>query len=211
MERETIKKDKTVIGITGGVGSGKSRILEILKNDYGADIILADDTAKELMERGVSLGADIPYCIMRGTALAEGIGERLRRLAPMPECFIVLAKPPVSVSTKFVYGNLKADEIKSHPDIEGMERALQTGSLEGIAACMGNVLETVTIAAYPVVGEIKERMREDGAAAALMSGSGPTVFGIFEEKEAADRCRMKLRTDGLVKQAYTVRPFNKRV
>ncbi len=168
-------------------------------------------TRKELMERGVSLGADIPYCIMRGTALAEGIGERLRRLAPMPECFIVLAKPPVSVSTKFVYGNLKADEIKSHPDIEGMERALQTGSLEGIAACMGNVLETVTIAAYPVVGEIKERMREDGAAAALMSGSGPTVFGIFEEKEAADRCRMKLRTDGLVKQAYTVRPFNKRV
>ena len=161
-----------------------------------------------LMERGVSLGADIPYCIMRGTALAEGIGEKLTKLPPMPDCAILLAKPPISVSTRFVYGNLRADSLPWHPDIDGMTEALAEGSLSGITARLGNVLETVTIPAHPQIQKIKDVMSENGAEAALMSGSGPTVFGIFKDKETAGRAGRKLRSAGLAKQIYTVRPFN---
>ena len=161
-----------------------------------------------LMERGVSLGADIPYCIMRGTALAEGIGEKLTKLPPMPDCAILLAKPPISVSTRFVYGNLRADSLPWHPDIDGMTEALAEGSLSGITARLGNVLETVTIPAHPQIQKIKDVMSENGAEAALMSGSGPTVFGIFKDKETAGRAGRELRSAGLAKQIYTVRPFN---
>lgn len=163
---------------------------------------------KELMERGVTLGADIPYCIMRGTALAEGIGEKLSKLPPMPDCFILLGKPPVSVSTKFVYGNLKADSITCHPDIDGMIAALEEQNMEEMISHMGNVLETVTIPAYPIVARLKEVMMKEGARMALMSGSGPTVFGIYDKRETAERTGRRLRREGLAKQVHVVRPFN---
>ena len=163
---------------------------------------------KKLMERGVKLGADVPYCIMRGTALAEGIGERLTPLPSMPECVLLLAKPPVSVSTRFVYGNLKADSLPSHPDIYGILGGLERRDLAGIASCLGNVLETVTIPAYPMIQEIKDQMKAAGALAALMSGSGPTVFGIFTEREKAMGAERRIRDGGLARQIYVVRPFH---
>lgn len=163
---------------------------------------------KMLMERGVKLGADIPYCVMRGTALAEGIGERLMPLPSMPECSLLLAKPPVSVSTRFVYGSLKADSLPFHPDIDGIIEGLKEKDLEGIASRLGNVLETVTIPAYPQIQAIKDVMQERGALAALMSGSGPTVFGIYTEREAADAAGKELRDRSLARQIYTVRPFH---
>ena len=163
---------------------------------------------RQLMERGVKLGADIPYCIMRGTALAEGIGERLTPLPSMPECSLLLAKPPISVSTKFVYGSLKADSLPFHPDIGGLLKGLEDKDLTAISSCLGNVLETVTIPAYPQIQEIKNQMKEAGALAALMSGSGPTVFGICTEREKALSAGRKLRAGGLARQVYTVRPFH---
>ena len=160
---------------------------------------------KQLMERGVKIGADVPFCIMRGTALAEGIGEKLTTLPAMPHCSLVIAKPKVHVSTKFVYGNLKADEITEHPDIDGQVQALRDNDLEQIVAKMGNVLETVTIPAYPVIEKIKQTMIRHGAMGAMMSGSGPTVFGVFErEEQAKEVCRL-LKKEGSAKQIYLVR------
>ena len=162
-------------------------------------------TKKQLMERGVKIGADVPFCIMRGTALAEGIGEVLTPLPAMPHCSLVIAKPKIHVSTKFVYGNLKANELKEHPDIDGQVQALREGSLEQLVAKMGNVLETVTIPAYPVIDEIKKTMLKNDAMGAMMSGSGPTVFGIFEREERAQEVCRLLKKEGAAKQVYLVR------
>ncbi len=198
------KKLPVAAGMAGG-SSDAAAVLAGVNRLFGLHY-----SRKALMERGLKLGADVPYCLMRGTALAEGIGERLTRLSPMPDCYILLAKPPVSVSTKFVYGNLKADSLAFHPDIDGMAEALSEGSLPGIVSRMGNVLETVTVPAYPQIQKLKDRMLEDGAGNALMSGSGPTVFGIFKEKEMADRAGERIRRAGLARQVYTVRPYHNR-
>jgi len=165
-------------------------------------------TKRDLMERGVALGADVPYCLLRGTALAEGIGEELTVLPSMPECYILVAKPEIHVSTKFVYGNLQANELKEHPDIEGQIEALREQDLKKLAFKMGNVLETVTIPAYPVIGELKEQMLAGGALNAMMSGSGPTVFGLFDDYEKAKEAKRQLRHHKLAKQIYLTSAYN---
>lgn len=157
---------------------------------------------KDLMELGVQIGADVPYCVMGGTALAEGIGEKLTPLAPAPDCYVLVAKPDINVSTKYVYEHLDAQEIVKHPDIDGMVEAIAEESLQGILDRMENVLETVTVSAYPVIRTIKERMKELGAINSLMSGSGPTVFGIFVEKDMARRAYDKLEEEQLAKQIF---------
>lgn len=164
-------------------------------------------TKQELMERGVRLGADIPYCIMRGTALAEGIGEVLTELPPMPHCYFVLGKPAVSVSTKFVYTHLDREGIHHHPDIEGMIRAIREGSLTGVASQLENVLEQVTIQEHPVIEKIKTCLLEQGAEGTLMSGSGPTVFGIFTTWEKARNAASVLRQSRLARMVYVTEPF----
>lgn len=157
---------------------------------------------KELQAMGVKLGADIPYCIMGGTALAEGIGEKLTKLPDMPQAFVLVAKPEISVSTKYVYENLRLSELEQHPDIDGMVSAIGAGDLAGVAARMENVLESVTTKKYPVIGELKQFMEENGAVKALMSGSGPTVFGIFKTKEGAELAGKKLAEASLAKQIF---------
>lgn len=167
-------------------------------------------TEQDLMERGVGLGADVPYCVMRGTVLAEGIGEILTPLAPLPKCYILVAKPGISVSTKTVYEKLDAHEIEDHPDIDGLLAGLEAEDLQKVAASMGNVLERVTTDDYPVIEEIKIMMKNHGALNAMMSGSGPTVFGIYEEKHVAKVAMQKIRKIGLAKQCYVVNVHNKR-
>lgn len=157
---------------------------------------------EQLQALGVTLGADIPYCLLGGTALSEGIGEVLTKLPAPPPCVLVVAKPDIDVSTKFVYENLHADTLAYHPDIDGMEEAIRNGSLSGIAKRIGNVLETVTVRKYPVIDEIKEQMKKAGALNALMSGSGPTVFGLFTEKEPADAAAEQIRRRGLAEQVF---------
>ena len=160
------------------------------------------------MELGVQIGADVPYCVLRGTALAEGIGEKLTVLPPMPDCWILIGKPGISVSTKYVYTTLDLNTDTVHPDIDGMRKALEDGDLYGITDRMGNVLQDVTIPAYPEVETIKERMKAWGAVNAMMSGSGPTVFGVFDNEEKAQEACQKLRESGLCQQVFLTVPFN---
>lgn len=166
---------------------------------------------KKLMEYGVKLGADVPYCIMRGTALSEGIGEILTPLPSIPDCYILIAKPPISVSTKFVYEHFDTQENVVHPDIDGMVDAIYHKDLEGIIKRFGNVLETVTIPEYPVIDEIKQLMMEKGAMNAMMSGSGPTVFGFFKDKNIADAAAESIRKKQLANQVFVVQPFNQNI
>lgn len=163
-------------------------------------------TPAQLMEDGVSIGADVPYCILGGTALAEGIGERLTPLPPMPPCHILIDKPDISVSTKYVYTHLDAQGIARHPDIDGMTGAIRTGSLTGITERMGNVLETVTIPSHPIIDTIKKQMLRLGAANSLMSGSGPTVFGIFPDKAKAQTALERLREENPSHQVFLTTP-----
>lgn len=116
-----------------------------------------------MKDRGVKLGADVPYCIMRGTVLAEGIGEILTPLSPMPKCYVLIAKPGISVSTKTVYEKFDALTEVPHPDIDGLIQGLDAGDLRRVAVSMGNVLEGVTIGEYPVIEEIKNVMKQEGA------------------------------------------------
>ncbi len=162
----------------------------------------------QLMEDGVAIGADVPYCILGGTALAEGIGEKLTPLPPLPPCHILIAKPDISVSTKYVYEHLDANGLEAHPDIDGMVQAIRDGSLRGVLERMANVLETVTVPAHPVIADIKARMRELGAADSLMSGSGPTVFGIFrqEDLKLAEAALEQFGQEDLAGQAFLTTP-----
>lgn len=167
-------------------------------------------TKRQLMERGVQIGADVPYCIMRGTALAEGIGEELSPLPPMVKCPVLIAKPSISVSTKFVYQNLKLDDTTIHPDIDRMIDDIKAKNLHDIAAHMGNVLETVTIPNYPVIDEIKKHMLSNGAVGAMMSGSGPTVFGLFDDEDTAKKAYKAMRSSHLARQVYLTSVYNNR-
>ncbi len=162
----------------------------------------------KLMELSTAVGADVPFCILGGTALAEGIGERLTSLAPIPFCHILIAKPDISVSTKYVYEHLDSTGIEKHPDLDGMTAAISSGSLPGIISRMENVLETVTIPAHPVIAAIKRRLLKLGAEGSLMSGSGPTVFGIFTDEAAARHACLQLKDDPNVKQVFLTVPGN---
>lgn len=200
------KRIPVAAGMAGG-SSDAAAVLWGMNQMYGLGL-----SRKGLMERGVRLGADVPYCVLRGTALAEGIGERLRTLPPMPKCYILLAKPGISVSTRFVYENLHANDLKpeQHPDVDAMIEAMKEKDLGLLTARMGNVLELVTVPAHPVIEEIKRYMLEAGALGAMMSGSGPTVFGIFDTQAKARKAYHAMRAGRLVKQLYLTVPYNVR-
>ncbi len=188
------------IPVAAGLAGGSSNAAAVL---FGMNrMFRLGLTQDELMARGVRLGADVPYCIMRGTVLAEGIGEELSVLPAMPKCTVLIAKPPVSVSTKVVYEALDAKEIVEHPDIDGIIEGLKKHSLKQVAACMGNVLEDVTIPMHPVIDRIKQEMIDAGALNAMMSGSGPTVFGLFESRAAAREAQRRIREKSLTRQVY---------
>ena len=196
------------IPIAGGMAGGSSDCATTL---IGINEMFNLGLSKQqLMGRGVKLGADVPYCIMRGTVLAEGIGEELSVLPAMPKCTVLIAKPPVSVSTKVVYEALDSEEIIEHPDIDALIEGLRQKDLHRISENMGNVLEDVTIPMHPVIEELKQVMRENGAIGAMMSGSGPTVFGLFENRAAAREAQRKIRESGLTKQVYVTNVHNVR-
>lgn len=196
------------IPVAAGMAGGSSNAAAVL---YGMNrLFQLGLTDQELMDRSVQLGADVPYCIMRGTVLAEGIGEKLTPLPAMPKCHVLLAKPPISVSTQKVYEKLDAQKVTKHPDIDGILLGLQTGDLEKITSSMGNVLENVTITEYPQIERIKDVMKEEGALNAMMSGSGPTVFGIYDDKMLARRAAARIREEQLAKQVHVTTMHNAR-
>lgn len=163
-----------------------------------------------LMDRGVKLGADVPYCIMRGTALAEGIGEKLTQLPPMVKCPVLIAKPQISVSTRYVYEHLQLSGQSVHPDIDKLVEKIKEKDLEQIGAAMGNILETVTIPEHPEIEAIKSCMIKAGAVNAMMSGSGPTVFGLYATREEAKRATEAVREQGIARQVFVTEIYNNR-
>ena len=203
----SVKLDKR-IPVAAGMAGGSTDAAAML---FGMNRLFSLGlTKRQLMERGVQIGADVPYCIMRGTALAEGIGEELSQLPPMVKCPVLIAKPSISVSTKFVYQNLKLDDATIHPDIDLLIEDIKAKNLYDIAAHMGNVLETVTIPNYPVIDEIKKHMLSHGAVGAMMSGSGPTVFGLFDDEAAAKKAYKAMRSSHLARQVYLTSVYNNR-
>lgn len=206
-------KMKKFIPVAAGMAGGSSDAAAVL---FGVNKMFGLGLSKqELMERGVRLGADVPYCIMRGTALSEGIGEILTPLPPMPQCRVLIAKPAVSVSTKHVYESLNLPSLgaEAHPDIDAMRAAIEKKDLSGVVSQLGNVLETVTIPENPVIQTLKDKMMEMGADGSLMSGSGPTVFGLFTNQAAAQAAYEELRYGGsqdLAKQVYLTSFYNRK-
>lgn len=202
---------KKFIPVSAGMAGGSSDAAAVL---FGVNKMFNLGLSMEaLMERGVKIGADVPYCVMRGTAISEGIGEILTPLPPIPQCQVLIAKPGISVSTKFVYEHLDAASLRpsDHPDIDGMIAAIRERDIYGAASLLGNVLETVTIPEYPVIAEIKDRLKSLGAVNALMSGSGPTVFGIFTSPKAAEEAYEEMRygkSANLAKSVYLTNFYN---
>lgn len=188
-------------GLAGG-SSDAAAVLVGMNLLYGLGL-----SREELCQRGVKIGADVPYCIMRGTALAEGIGDRLTPLPHIPDCSIVLAKPDVHVSTKFVYTHLTLDEQTQHPKIDEQIEAIRAGDLEKMSSLCANVLETVTIPAHPQIASLKEAMLSQGALTSMMSGSGPSVFGIFDDKNKAEKTVDLLLRDFHDCQVFLTAPF----
>ncbi|WP_066185706.1 MULTISPECIES: 4-(cytidine 5'-diphospho)-2-C-methyl-D-erythritol kinase [Gracilibacillus] len=156
----------------------------------------------ELASLGAEIGSDVPFCVYNTTALAKGRGEKIEELPPPPQCWVVLAKPAQGVSTQSVYQSLQLDEIE-HPDTEGMITAIQQADYQGICQRLKNVLEIVTLPKNPEVEQIKQQMKQSGADAVLMSGSGPTVFGLVQQETRANRIYNSLR--GFCEEVYIVR------
>ncbi len=204
-------KLRKYIPVAAGMAGGSSDAAAVLfgmNKMFGLGLSM-----KELMKRGVKLGADVPYCLLRGTALSEGIGEKLTKLPPAPQCQILIAKPGISVSTRTVYEELDALELtpQQHPDVDGVIQAIREGNLGAMTRRMGNVLELVTARRYPVITQIEEIMLQHGAAGAMMSGSGPTVFGVFDNPAKAGEAYEALRYGTpapLAKQVYLTNLFH---
>lgn len=201
----TILLDKHIpvaAGLAGGSTDAAATLMGL------NDLYQSAMTKEELMKLGIKLGADVPYCILLGTALSEGIGEILTPLPPIPECFILLVKPDISVSTKYVYENLRLLESTPHPDIAKMKDALKKEDLNSLTENMDNILQTVTIKDYPIISGIKSKMNELGAQVSLMSGSGPTVFGIYKNREQAQKAyHYFLKHKHFGKQVFLTRPY----
>ncbi|MEC2076589.1 4-(cytidine 5'-diphospho)-2-C-methyl-D-erythritol kinase [Metabacillus fastidiosus] len=161
----------------------------------------------ELAELGSEIGSDVSFCVYGGTALATGRGEIIQHISPPPHCWVVLAKPTVGVSTADVYKNLNLNAV-DHPDVEGMIDAISKGQYEKICGLLGNVLESVTLKMHPEVANIKDQMKRFGADAVLMSGSGPTVFGLVQYESRLHRVYNGLR--GFCDQVFAVRMLGER-
>lgn len=202
LEIELVKNIPVAAGLAGGSSDCAATLVGI-NNLFRLNI-----SQEELMKIGKDFGADVPYCILRGTALAQGIGEKLTVLPNFPNCYVLLAKPPISVSTGAVFGALNLEKVKKHPHTSTIIEYIEKGNLQGVADNMVNVLESVTCVKYPVIEEIKKTMLENGALGSMMSGSGPTVFGLFtsykEGIHALKLIKQKFRT----KEVYLTTVFN---
>lgn len=196
------KRIPVAAGMAGGSTDGAATYMALNEIwNLGLD-------TKTMCELAVKLGADIPYCIIGGTALAEGIGEELTTISDMPKCHLVIAKPDIDVSTGWVYKTLDSKEIENHPDIAGVRTAIENGDLKGMCEKIGNVLEYVTASKYSVINDIEKIMEDNGAVKAFMTGSGPTVFGVFDSEQKAKEAVEAVKTSGLAPELFLTKPIN---
>lgn len=198
----TLEKVTPAYAGLGGGSADVAALLRILRDTYAPQM-----STGELERIGFAVGSDMPFCIHGGTCLAEGRGEVLTDLAPLPDCWLVLCKPDFGIPTPALFARVDGGELTCRPDIVGMAEALRTGDLEGVATRLGNVFEEVLPEEYHEVFAIKHRLLELGALNAAMSGSGPTVFGIFREKAAAKRALEMLKET--YAQTYLAEPIKK--
>lgn len=193
-------------GLAGGSADAAAVMLAV------NELCKLDISKNALMEDALILGADVPFCIMGGTALAEGIGEKLTPLPAPRRAAVAVVKPDIMVSTGEVYRQLDLGGVKKHPDIDGMAAAILSGDLYGATQRMENVLETVTETKFPIIADIKRMFKENGAYGALMSGSGPSVFGVFMDKamakDAVLYAERELRKKNAQAQAYVTTFYN---
>ena len=193
------------IPIAAGMAGGSTDAAAVLRGVN--QIFELGLSNKDLQQRGTSLGADVPFCILGGCNLSEGIGERLTTLNGMPDMPMLIAKPPISVSTKWVYESLDLSRV-IHPNIDLQLEALASSDVTALCDNMGNVLESVTITKYNVITQIANIMKQAGALGAMMSGSGPTVFGIFTDENAQQLAYEEMIESGLAKDIILTRPHN---
>lgn len=183
-------------GMAGGSTDAAATIL-LMNSLYGLGMSM-----DRMCSLGILIGADVPYCIKGGTVLAEGIGEILTPLPPAPQCKLLVVKPAVSVSTAHVYTELDNKKGLVHPDLAGLIECIRMQDVAGMAQRLGNVLELVTAAEYSAIAQLKEKMLSSGALGALMSGSGPTVFGIYENEEQLQAAYEEIRAMECVSQIF---------
>lgn len=200
--RVTLEKVTPAYAGLGGGSADVAALLRILRDAYALEM-----SAEELERIGFTVGSDMPFCVRGGTALAEGRGEVLTDLPPLPDCWFVLCKPDFGIPTPSLFALVDGGELVRRPDIGGMRLALEAGDLAGVAARLGNVFEEVLPEEYHEVFAVKSRLLELGALNAAMSGSGPTVFGIFAERETARRAFEALKQD--YRQTYLAVPVKK--
>ncbi|MCR4891906.1 MAG: 4-(cytidine 5'-diphospho)-2-C-methyl-D-erythritol kinase [Lachnospiraceae bacterium] len=180
------------IPIAAGLAGGSSDAAAVLRAVN--DLFSLGLSLEELQSRGVTLGADIPYCLVGGTRIAEGIGEELTPVVPaMPVCPVLLIKPKAAVSTGAVYTAYDKGRQDFHPNIEKLVSAIRDGDLKLVGKSLGNVLEQVTVSMVPEIREVKQFLMGEGALGSLMSGSGPTVFGLFSDRENCGAAEDKAR------------------
>ena len=200
--RVTLEKVTPAYAGLGGGSADVAALLRILRDNYAPEM-----STEELERIGFTVGSDMPFCVRGGTALAEGRGEVLTDLPPLPDCWFVLCKPDFGIPTPSLFALVDGGELVRRPDIGGMRLALEAGDLAGVAARLGNVFEAVLPEEYHEVFAVKSRLLELGALNAAMSGSGPTVFGIFAERETARRAFEALKQD--YRQTYLAVPVKK--
>ena len=202
LEIRLVKRIPAAAGLAGG-SSDAAAVLRGLDRMLETGLQTA-----ELQRIALPLGADIPYCVSGGTALAEGIGEVLTPLPALPDCGIVLVKPPFDCSTAEIYGTLHVDSLgpSDHPDMDRVVQAVRNGELRDAAEHMGNILELPARKMHPEIERIKRTLLEKGAAGASMSGSGSAVFGIFEDRGAAERAFRELGEDGTEGEIFLTAP-----
>lgn len=194
------KRTPAYAGLGGG-SADVAALLRILRDRYAPEM---EDTTLESI--GAEVGSDMPFCLRGGTALAAGRGEILTDLPPLPDCWIVLCKPPFPIPTPMLFARADSVAIRHRPDIPGMRKALENGDLEGVAGRLGNVFEEVLPPECGAVFAIRDALLAAGALGAGMSGSGPTVFGIFREEGLARAAQKKTLPLG---ESYAVRPLGK--
>jgi 4-diphosphocytidyl-2-C-methyl-D-erythritol kinase len=196
------KRIPVAAGMAGGSTDGAAAYL-VLNELWDLGL-----SKEELCLRAVKLGADIPYCIIGGTALSEGIGEELTAIKAIPDFYLVVAKPAIAVSTGWVYTELDSHEIAKHPDIDGIRAAIEAGDIRGMCDKIHNVLEPVTTGKYSVIKDIEKLLEDNGAVRAFMTGSGPTVFAVYDSKEEAEKGYEAVQKSGLAPELFLTKPIN---